>query len=42
MSGPIGVIYSCNEFTIDTNAYELRRGDRPVPIEPQVFELIVG
>jgi TolB-like protein len=42
MSGPIGMIYSCNEFTIDTNAYELRRDDRPVPVEPQVFELIVA
>jgi TolB-like protein/DNA-binding winged helix-turn-helix (wHTH) protein len=35
------MIYSFGDYTIDTDAYELRAADGLVPIEPQVFELIV-
>jgi TolB-like protein len=35
------MIYSLGDYTIDTDAYELRAADGLVPVEPQVFELIV-
>src|SRR5918996_1536252 len=33
--------YSLGSCTIDTEAYEIRRGGEPVPVEPQVFDLLV-
>ena len=33
--------YSLGSCTIDTDAYEIRRGGKPVPVEPQVFDLLV-
>jgi len=33
--------YSLGSCTIDTDAYEIRRGGEPVPVEPQVFDLLV-
>jgi TolB-like protein/DNA-binding winged helix-turn-helix (wHTH) protein len=35
------MIFSINGCTIDTSAYEVRRGDTLVPVEPQVFNLLV-
>src|SRR5262245_46273355 len=33
--------YSLGSCTIDTEAYEIRRGGQPVAVEPQVFDLLV-
>ena len=33
--------YSLGSCTIDTEAYEIRRGGEPVAVEPQVFDLLV-
>ena len=33
--------YSLGACTIDTDAYEIRRGGEPVAVEPQVFDLLV-
>jgi len=35
-----GMIYEFEDFTLDTGLFELRRGGAPVPVEPQVFELL--
>lgn len=35
------MIYICGEHTIDTDTLEVRKGGALVPVEPQVFELIV-
>jgi TolB-like protein/DNA-binding winged helix-turn-helix (wHTH) protein/Tfp pilus assembly protein PilF len=35
------MIYRINGCSIDTDAYELRRDGRAVPVEPQVFDLLV-
>jgi TolB-like protein/DNA-binding winged helix-turn-helix (wHTH) protein len=35
------MIFRINDYSIDTDAYEVRRGDEVVPIEPQVFDLLV-
>src|SRR5262245_20517412 len=33
--------YSLGSCTVDTEAYEIRRDGVPVPVEPQVFDLLV-
>lgn len=35
-----GVIYTFDRFELDTRLYELRREGRPVPVEPQVFDVL--
>ncbi|MGH6816490.1 MAG: winged helix-turn-helix domain-containing tetratricopeptide repeat protein [Hyphomicrobiaceae bacterium] len=35
------MIFSIDRCTIDTDAYELRRNGNVVPVEPQVFDLLV-
>ncbi len=35
------MIFAINNCTIDTAAYEIRRDGRVVPVEPQVFDLLV-
>ena len=35
------MIFTINGCSIDTDAYEVRRGGSPVPVEPQVFDLLV-
>jgi DNA-binding winged helix-turn-helix (wHTH) protein len=35
------MIYSIGACTIDTDTYELRRDGNLVPVEPQVFDLLV-
>src|SRR5262245_32721413 len=35
------MIYCTGTRSIDPEAYEIRCGDGPVPVEPQVFDLIV-
>ncbi|MCZ7596965.1 MAG: tetratricopeptide repeat protein [Gammaproteobacteria bacterium] len=32
--------YRFGQFTLDTDSYELRRGEAPIDVEPQVIELI--
>jgi TolB-like protein/Tfp pilus assembly protein PilF len=34
------MIYRFEEFELDTDRFEMRRGGQPVPLEPQVFALI--
>lgn len=34
------MIYSFGQFELDTRVYELRRAGQPVPIEPQVFDVL--
>jgi len=34
------MLYSFDDFTLDTDRFELRRGGGLVPVEPQVFELL--
>lgn len=35
------MIYEFGRFQLDTTAHELRDGDRPVDVEPQVFDVIL-
>jgi pimeloyl-ACP methyl ester carboxylesterase/DNA-binding winged helix-turn-helix (wHTH) protein len=35
------MLFSFEDFTLDTARRELRRGAKPVPVEPQVFDLLV-
>ena len=35
------MIFRINECLIDTNAYEVRRNGKPVPVQPQVLDLLV-
>jgi TolB-like protein/DNA-binding winged helix-turn-helix (wHTH) protein/tetratricopeptide (TPR) repeat protein len=35
------MIFTINGCSIDTDAYEVRRSGTPVPVEPQVFDLLV-
>lgn len=35
------MLYTINQCLIDTDAYELRRNGSAVPVEPQVFDLLV-
>ena len=35
------VIYAFDEFRIDTARFELSRGGEPLPVEPQVLELLI-
>ncbi|WP_291868519.1 winged helix-turn-helix domain-containing protein [Bradyrhizobium sp.] len=35
------MIFRINECSIDTNAYEVRRNGKVVPVEPQVFDLLM-
>jgi TolB-like protein/DNA-binding winged helix-turn-helix (wHTH) protein len=35
------MIYLFGAFAVDTEAYEVRRDGSPVPVEPQVFDLLV-
>jgi TolB-like protein/DNA-binding winged helix-turn-helix (wHTH) protein len=35
------MIFTINGCSIDTDAYEVRRNGSPVPVEPQVFDLLV-
>ena len=34
------MIYSFGQFELDTRVYELRQAGRPVPVEPQVFDVL--
>lgn len=34
------MIVEFDSFEVDTTAYELRQGGRPIPMEPQVFEVL--
>ena len=35
------MIFMINECSIDTDAYEVRRNGNLVPVEPQVFDLLI-
>ncbi|MDJ0778866.1 MAG: winged helix-turn-helix domain-containing protein, partial [Gammaproteobacteria bacterium] len=35
------MIYKFNQFTLDTDRYQLKLGDKPVSIEPLAFDLLV-
>jgi TolB-like protein len=35
------MIFTIGDCSIDTSAYEIRRNGEPVPVEPQVFDLLV-
>jgi adenylate cyclase len=35
------MIFRINDCLIDTNAYEVRRNGRPVPVQPQVLDLLI-
>jgi DNA-binding winged helix-turn-helix (wHTH) protein len=35
------MIYLFDQFTIDTGQYQLSLDDKPVPVEPLVFDLLV-
>ncbi|WP_291852478.1 winged helix-turn-helix domain-containing protein [Bradyrhizobium sp.] len=35
------MIFRINDCSIDTNAYEVRRSGKAVPVEPQVFDLLL-
>ena len=35
------MIFTINDCSVDTDAYEVRRHGSPVPVEPQVFDLLV-
>ena len=34
------MLYHFNDFVLDTNRRELRRGDELISVEPQVFDLL--
>ena len=34
------MIYRFDDYALDTESLELRRGDEAVPVEPQVFSLL--
>lgn len=34
------MLYSFDNFTLDTQRYELRRAGQPIPLEPQVFKVL--
>ena len=42
--GPNGrsrpVIWTFGSYVLDTDVYELRRAGEPVPVEPQVFDVL--
>src|SRR5512132_2406117 len=35
------MIFRTNECLIDTSAYEVRRNGKPVPVQPQVLDLLI-
>src|SRR5690349_20223891 len=35
------MLFRFNRCTVDTTAFELRRDDKVVPVQPQVFDLLV-
>ena len=35
------MLYSFDNFTLDTQRYELRRAGQPIPLEPQVFKVLI-
>ena len=35
------MLYSFDDYALDTDRRELRRGDGPMPVEPKVFDLLV-
>src|SRR5262245_44134767 len=35
------MIFRINDCSVDTNAYEVRRHGKPVPVEPQVLDLLI-
>jgi len=35
------MIFRVKDYVIDTDAYEMRRNGKPVPVQPQVFDLLI-
>lgn len=38
---PVEMIYRFNDICLDTQLYQIKNGEHPVPVEPQVFDLVV-